>query len=278
MRHAVITGASQGLGRALIDAFLKRGHRVSFCARRPDRIDAAVAELTSTGFGERVLGYVADVTVRAEVVGFWQALNARFGPVSVWINNAGYARGGPSFCELPDAEFANMLATNLLGTATACKVALAGLHTRGSGSLYNVVGAGADGRYVPGMLGYATTKCALQFLTSGLAAEHQDKAVIIGTVSPGLVLTEAVARELARAPSAMRSARLLRMNMIAELPLASAEWIADRTTDNKRNGARLVWLTRRRLLARRLFARFKPRDVAEKWARSGVVQTTPKQS
>lgn len=261
MPHAVVTGASQGLGRALLDAFLEAGCSVSFCARRADRVAAIEAELSAAGHGERALGVAADVARAEDVAAFTDRLRARFGPVGVWINNAGYARGGGSFCDLPPDEFQRMVETNLLGTANVCRSALAVLREQRAGALYNVVGAGADGAYVPGMVGYGTTKCALQYLTDGLAREHDGSGVLIGSISPGLVLTEAVARNMKLVPPAMRAARVAYMNVIADLPITSARWIVAETRANTRNGVRLVWLTRQRLLWRKWSARFLPRDV-----------------
>ena len=268
-RHAVVTGASQGLGRALVDAFLAHGYAVSFCARRRERVEAILTELRNQGWGDRVCGACADVTSTADMDSFWQTLTNRFGAVTVWINNAGYAQGGGKFTLLSDEAFRDMLTTNLVGTAIACRVALVGLQAQGSGALYNVGGAGSDGRYVPGMLGYGTTKCALQYLTDGLAIEQRGSGVIVGSISPGLVLTEAVARGLPHIPSTMRPARFAFMNAIAELPSTSAAWIVARVTQNTRNGARFVWLTRSRLFARQLQRRFRPRKVLAQWAAEG---------
>jgi NAD(P)-dependent dehydrogenase (short-subunit alcohol dehydrogenase family) len=267
MPHAVVTGASQGLGRALLDAFLEQGWQVSFCARRADRVAAICAELAAAGHAERVLGIAADITQPADVERFTAALTQRFGAVTTWINNAGYARGGSRFCDLPAEEFSRMLETNLAGTAAASRAVLALLRAQRSGALYNVVGAGADGAYVPGMVGYGATKVALQYLTDGLAREHEGTGVIVGSISPGLVLTEAVTRNMALIPPAQRAPRIAYMNIIAELPITSARWIVAETTRNRRNGLRLNWLTKRKLLWRKLTARIAPRDVV---AQSGV--------
>lgn len=237
MKHAVITGASQGLGRALLDAFLARGYAVSFCARRAERIRGIEHELAAQDHAARVHGCVADIANRDELEALSQSAIDKFGPVSIWINNAGYARGGSTFADLPDVEFEQMLHGNLLGTALACQTALRGMRSHGSGALYNILGAGADGKLVPGMLGYATTKNALRYLTLGLAAEHTDTGLVVGGISPGLVLTEAIAREFARVPPAARAARIARLDLIAELPATSANWIADCSIANKSNGA-----------------------------------------
>jgi len=267
MQHVVVTGATQGLGRALVDAYLARGHAVSFCGRRTERIAEINSELAASIVGDRWRGTVADVTEHSELQTFHTESIAHFGPVDLWINNAGFARGGGSFAQLPDADLEAMFETNLLGTARTCRLVLESMRGRGSGCLYNIVGAGADGRHVPGMLGYATTKCALQFLTDGLAREHAGTGVTIGSISPGLVLTEAVAREMSHIPATVRATRLGYLDVIGELPGTTADWIASETLRAQRNGIKLIWLTSRKLLARKLTRRIAPRDVVQ---RSGL--------
>ncbi|MBK6597759.1 MAG: SDR family NAD(P)-dependent oxidoreductase [Proteobacteria bacterium] len=105
-KHAVATGASQGLGRALLDAFLAHGYCVSFCARRAERIAEITAALTADSHGDRICGYAADISAPTEMAVFWQVLSQRF------------------------------------GTATASGVPLAGTRAQGFGSLYSMGGAG----------------------------------------------------------------------------------------------------------------------------------------
>ncbi|MBK6597758.1 MAG: SDR family NAD(P)-dependent oxidoreductase [Proteobacteria bacterium] len=119
------------------------------------------------------------------------------------------------------------------------------------------------------MVGYGTTKCALQYLTDGLAPEHRDTNVLVGSISPGLVRTETVARGIPHIPPAMRASRFEFMNAIAELPTTSAAWIVAQTSSNRRNGVRLVWLTRRRLLLRLLQRKLRPRRVLQDRAAAG---------
>lgn len=133
-KHAVVTGASQGLGRALIDAFLAREYAVSFCARRQERIEEILAEVQIRGLGDRICGVCADIESAADMAAFWKALPTRLGNVTVWINNAGYAGGGGKFTDLPDESLRHMLTTNLVGTAIACRVVPAGLHAQGAGA------------------------------------------------------------------------------------------------------------------------------------------------
>jgi NAD(P)-dependent dehydrogenase (short-subunit alcohol dehydrogenase family) len=195
---------------------------------------------------------ICDITQIAAVRHFYDEIQLRLGPVDLWINCAGVARGGSRFDELDECEFDAMLAVNLSGTAAVCREVFGRMRARGSGAIYNIVGAGADYGQVPGMLGYATSKAALQFFTAGLAIEAQGSGITIGSVSPGLVLTEAVAREFARLPLELRPARTRVMNRIADTPEVSARWIVDCVQTNTSPHPRFVRLTRRARLTRRM--------------------------
>src|SRR3546814_3004143 len=78
-----------------------------------------------------------------------------------------------------------MLEVNVLGTMHGCQVALQGMRAAG-GAIYNVFGAGSDGRPIDHMIGYSTTKRAVQFLTQSLVGEVRGLPVLVGAISPGL--------------------------------------------------------------------------------------------
>lgn len=245
----VITGVSRGLGRALFRECLARGHEVAGCDRAPDGMASLCTERSPAA---KSLLRICDVTRIDALRNFCSEVEEQLGPVDIWINCAGIARGGSRFDELDEGEFEAMIAVNLAGTAAVCREVLARMRRRGRGAIYNIVGAGADYRQVPGMLGYATTKAALQFFTDGFALEARGSGVAIGSVSPGLVLTEAVAREFERLPPDTRPARARVMNRIADTPEVSASWIMDCVLANKSEHVNFVRLTRGARLARRL--------------------------
>src|SRR3546814_18468874 len=92
-----------------------------------------------------------------------------------------------------------MLEVNVLGTMHGCQVALQGMRAAG-GAIYNVFGAGSDGRPIDRMIGYSTTKRAVQFLTQSLVGDVRGLPVLVGAISPGLVMTDGFLREHARLP------------------------------------------------------------------------------
>jgi NAD(P)-dependent dehydrogenase (short-subunit alcohol dehydrogenase family) len=260
---AVITGSSQGLGKALAAAFLHRGHNVVVGSRDPAADAAAARDLAARGSG-RVIAQSCDVGEQAEVQRLWDAAVRAFGRVDIWINNAGLARGSLPIAAQPASVMAEMLRTNVLGTVNGCQVALAGMRAQG-GAIYNLAGAGSDGTYVPGMIGYATTKAAVSAFTRWLAQEVAGQGVLVGSLSPGLVITEGFLREHAAVPAVHRAAREAYVNLIADHVETVADWFVARMLANRRNGAEFVWLTPAKLRWRKFVTRFRPRDVLARY-------------
>lgn len=263
-RTVVITGSSQGLGKGLADAFLRRGHNVIVSSQDPAADAAAALELAAIGEG-RVISQSCDVTDAAQVQRLWDVAAREFGVVDLWINNAGYARGSLPLADQPPAVMDAMLRINVLGTTNGCQVALAGMRRQGHGKVYNVVGAGWDGVYVPGMLGYATTKAAITWFTRWLAKEVAGQKPIVGHISPGMVITEGFLREHVMTPAAARPWRDAYVNAMADHVDAIAPWFVDKMLANERNGAEIVWLTPLRMKWRMWAAKFRKRDVLSRY-------------
>jgi NAD(P)-dependent dehydrogenase (short-subunit alcohol dehydrogenase family) len=246
-RVAVVTGAGQGLGRALARELSRSGHVVFGCS----------PSVTADEDGVRMIA--CDVTDEAQVQRLWDRVYGETGRVDWWINNAGLALTGRPLAKTVGAEFARMVEVNLVGTMTACRVVIAGMTGQGGGEVWNMLGAGWDGQPVPGMNGYATTKAALTFLTRALAAEADGQPYRVGGFSPGLVMTEGFFREHARVPEAARAAREAIVNLIGDHPETIAGWIRDELEAGHSNGAILSWLTADKIAARR--AQLPPRDI-----------------
>ena len=259
----VVTGSSQGLGRGLAAEFLRRGHMVVIGSRDPAADALAAQELA--GLGGKVLAFTCEVTDLAQVQSLWDAATRAFGAVDIWINNAGLAKGSLPLAAQPANVMQEMLLTNIMGTTNGCQVAFAGMRAQGRGAIYNLAGAGSDGRYVPGMLGYATTKVAVQYFSRWLAREVEGTGVLVGTLSPGLVVTEGMLREHAAVPAAFRAARERYVNIIGDHVETVCAFFVDRILSNRANGAEIVWLTRRKLWGRKWTARLAPRDILSRY-------------
>lgn len=257
VRTAIVTGSTRGIGRALAAALLARGVRVAICS--PDADEAA---RVADALGPLAIGIGCDVTSPDAVQALWDAATVAFGRVDLWINNAGLALTGTTLAQLRPGDFTRMLEINVTGTLLGCQVAIRGMTAQGGGAIYNMLGAGADGQTVPRMAGYATSKAAVTFLTRSLADELAGGPILVGGLSPGLVITEGFLREHARTPADALAAREAVVNLIGDHPETIARWAAWIVLRNRTHGRLFTWLTPEKIARRRARG---PRDVLSRY-------------
>lgn len=270
----VITGSTQGLGLAYAREFLRRGCRVIVSGRQSPTVEAAVVRLQGEFAAESVAGQVCDVADLAQVQALWDFASARFGRVDIWLQNAGYARTGASFIENAPAEIEAMVRSNVIGSINAAQVAIAGFRAQGAGKLYLTLGGGgATGRVVPGMTVYSSTKRAVKYLANCLIKERKeakDESILIGTISPGINVTEGMIREMRRLPEPQRAKAWKQINFIGEHVETTTPWIVERILTDTRQGNDITWLTGGRMLSKGLAMLLgRKRDVTSRYQLEG---------
>ena len=266
----VITGSTQGLGFGYARECLVRGLNVVVSGRDPQTVARAVEQLAAEGAADRVSGCACDVADLAAVEALWTHAINRFGSVDIWLNNAGYARTGARFADTTPAEIESMVRANVIGSMNAAQVAIAGMQRQGHGKLYLTLGGGgASGRVVPGMSVYSTTKRAVKYFADCLVKERQeqrDSNILVGTISPGINLTEGMLRELNQLPAADRRRALKQLNFLGEHVETTTPWIVERILGDSKQGNDITWLTTGRLLKRALGALFGARrDITSRY-------------
>lgn len=271
-QNVVITGGTQGLGYGYAREFLSLGHQVAICGRHQASVDAAVERLAvGAPAGARVIGLAADTARMEDLQGLWDRAAAEFGRVDIWLNNAGYARTGAKFAELDPQQIEAMVQANVIGSMNAAQVAIAGMKRQGGGKLYLTLGGGgASGRVVPGMSVYSTTKRAVKYFADAQVNERReakDDSILIGTISPGVNITEGMLREFADLVPAVRAAALKQLNFIGEHVETTTPWIVSRILADSKQGNDITWLTTGRLLRRGLAGLFGARrDILSRYA------------
>lgn len=261
MKTIVITGSTRGIGYGLADAFLMHGERVVISGRKQETVDQALRQLSQKHGPERAAGFACDVTDYAQVQALWDSAAARFGTIDIWINNAGQSNILTPFWELDPAQMRDVVQTNILGMMYGSKVALRGMLQQGFGSLYNMEGFGSrSGRKLPGLTLYGTTKAAAAFLDDSLALELEGKPVIIGGISPGMIVTDLLLNQRAGSDEDWeRSKRVF--NILADRIETVAPWLVEKILANEKNGTVLTWLTRTKVMLRFLTAPITRRKV-----------------
>ncbi|MGW1040490.1 SDR family NAD(P)-dependent oxidoreductase [Streptomyces sp. NPDC002547] len=201
-RTWLITGGSQGLGRALAVAALEAGDRVVVTSRRPE----ALADL-STAHAERVLALPLDVTSPSSARDVVAAAVDRFGSLDVVVNNAGYATSG-SIEDFPEDEFRAQIEANLFGVINVTRAALPVLRGRRSGHFVQVSSIGGRVGGTPGLSAYQTAKFGVEGFSEVLANEVAPLGIKVTIVEPGGIRTGwaagAALESVASAPTTSR--------------------------------------------------------------------------
>jgi 3-hydroxy acid dehydrogenase/malonic semialdehyde reductase len=180
----LVTGASSGIGRACVDAFLAQGARVIAAARRTERLEELQA-----AHDDAVLPLAMDVRDRAQVTEALGSLPEEWAPIGVLVNNAGLARGRTPIHQDDPDDWDQMLDTNVRGLLNVAGRVLPGMVERGSGHVINV-GSNAGREVYPGGTVYCATKAAVERITRGMRMDVLGSGVKISEVDPGMVQTE----------------------------------------------------------------------------------------
>lgn len=260
MKTIVVTGGTLGIGFGMADVFLARGAQVMICGRSEGSVQKAVGQLAEKHTPERVHGIACDVGAIDQIEALWDATIARFGKVDIWINNAGISTPNTPFWEQPPEKINAVVQTNLIGSMLASRVAIARMNAQGFGALYNMEGFGSDGRKMPGMTLYGTTKAAIRYLSQSLIKETKELPVIVGILSPGMVVTRMLVGEYDRNSQEWHKLKKL-FNILADKPETVCPWLAERILENQTHGAAFRWLTTPGIIGRFLLAPFRKRDL-----------------
>jgi NAD(P)-dependent dehydrogenase (short-subunit alcohol dehydrogenase family) len=177
---ALVTGASQGLGRALALACAKEGANLVISSRSADSLETVAEE--ASGSGVEVLAVPADLSRSEDVQKLVDAAVERFGKIDVLVNNAGLLGPRVRIEEYPEDKWRSVLDANLTGPFLVSKAAIP--HMREGASVINVTsGVSIEGR--PEWGAYSVSKFGLEGLTQILAAELKAHGIRANSVDPG---------------------------------------------------------------------------------------------
>lgn len=182
---SLVTGASQGLGKAIAYAFVKEGAHVAICARDSKLVESIADELrTESVDGQKVLAAPCDVSSPGQVESLFADISAHLGPVEILVNNAGVygPKGGSE--NVPFEEWARAVEINLYGTFLPCQFAIRQMKGAGRGKIINLSGGGATAP-LPRISAYAASKAAVVRLTETLAEELREFFIDVNAIAPG---------------------------------------------------------------------------------------------
>eukprot|EP00803_Ostreobium_quekettii_P006935 evm.model.scf_377EXC.1 EVM.evm.TU.scf_377EXC.1 scf_377EXC:5393-12910(+) len=193
--NVVVTGSTKGIGLCLAKQFLEAGDRVVISSRTSEDVDTVCSDLSSAYGADNVKGLQCNVSKAKDVAELADFAAGELGSVDVWINNAG--TNAYTFKYLMDSDeddLIDIVQTNLLGVMLGCREAIRVMRSQPTdGHIFNMDGAGANGRPTPRFAAYGATKHSLPQLNKSIVAELQANDVTnvgVHMLSPGMCTTE----------------------------------------------------------------------------------------
>ncbi len=184
-RIALVTGASQGIGRACALELARAGATVALAARNESRLAGAVAEIESAG--GRAAAFALDIASEESIKSCARAILDRFGKVEILVNNAGITRDG-LMLRMKRADWDDVLATNLTGAFLLTQSLLGAMLKNRWGRIINITSVvGRTGQ--AGQVNYAASKAGMIGMTRSMAREVASRGVTVNAVAPGYIET-----------------------------------------------------------------------------------------
>lgn len=184
-RTAVVTGASEGIGRGLAVGLAVAGADIIVCSRREALLREVAHEVESTG--RRAAAVVADVREQADIGRVCEMAQREFGRVDVLINSAGYYVEESAW-EMTSEQWDGVIDTGLKATFLCCQAVGRMMRERGYGKIINLSSTYSK-RVWPGLAAYAAQKAAVSHLTEALAVEWARDGVRVNALAPTAVRT-----------------------------------------------------------------------------------------
>jgi 3-oxoacyl-[acyl-carrier protein] reductase len=198
---ALVTGASQGIGRACALALAKAGATVAVAARNEEKLKEVVAEIESAG--GKGAAFRLDVASEEAIKVTLKEISAQLGKIDILVNNAGITRDG-LLLRMKRADWDEVLTTNLSAPFLLTQAVLSGMLKQRWGRIINITSiVGEMG--AAGQVNYASSKAGLIGLTLAVAREVASRNITVNAVAPGYIataMTEALTDEQKQAITA----------------------------------------------------------------------------
>ncbi len=205
-RIALITGASQGIGRACALELAKSGAKVILAARNLEKLHSVAAEINAAG--GKAHTYALDVSSEDSIKSTMKTILADLGKVEILVNNAGITKDGLAM-RMKTSDFEDVLRTNLTGAFLLSQAVISPMVKARWGRIINITSVvGETG--AAGQANYAASKAGLIGLTKSLARELASRSITVNAIAPGFIQT-AMTDELTDAQKS---------SILAHIPLA----------------------------------------------------------
>jgi 3-oxoacyl-[acyl-carrier protein] reductase len=186
-KHAAVTGATRGIGRAIAEQLLHAGAAVAICGRSQESVDRAVSEMKQSTGGD-VSGVPADVSNWEQVERFFKSVASRFGNLDVLVNNAGVGVFRP-IQEMSREDWDRTIGVNLTGVFYCCHHALPLLRKSGSSYVIQISSLAGINAFAGGAA-YNASKFGLNGFSEAIMQDLRYENIRVSYVMPGSVDTD----------------------------------------------------------------------------------------
>ena len=212
---ALVTGASRGIGRAIALRLAKGGAVVCLnYASRAEGAESAADEIRAAG--GVAIALRADVADASQVDAMVRQVEAKFGAVSIAVNNAGIMVRG-TLDDFNEAAMDRMHRVNVNGVIHVTRAVMGGMRERGFGRIVNIASIAGHGTAAPGYAFYGATKASVALLTKRFALELSTSGITVNAIAPGFVLTELTSDGLTEAELDTLVERMKSRSMVARI-------------------------------------------------------------
>ncbi len=185
----LITGASRGIGKAIIEKFASQNFNIAFCSLQEKNVQSLIAELKNKYPDLAILGKAVDMSKRESVKAFGHEVLNAFQHVDLLINNAGLFQPGMVHNE-EEGQLEKMIETNLYSAYYMTRAVVEKMKEQKSGTIINICSIAGLKAY-PNGGSYSISKFAMQGLSKALREELKEYQIAVTTVYPGATLTDA---------------------------------------------------------------------------------------
>jgi NAD(P)-dependent dehydrogenase (short-subunit alcohol dehydrogenase family) len=180
---AIVTGGTEGIGRATALRLAAEGAKVAICARSKDKLEQVAAEITRAG--GTALALAADASKSADIERFIAAVAGRFGRIDILVNNAGTSARG-MFLEVDDATWHADLELKLFGAIRCTRLVVPYMKKQGGGRIINITISSAK-QPGAGSMPTSVSRAAGLALTKALSKEYAADNILVNTVCIGKI-------------------------------------------------------------------------------------------
>lgn len=263
MKTVVITGSARGLGFEMAKLFRKANLNVVISDLKEENLIKSKEELDKIESSGVVEYQVCNVINSKDIQRLIDFTKNKFECIDIWINNAGVNQPDKAIWELTEEEIDLVLDVDLKGAIIGSKLVMEEMSKQHKGAIYNIEGYGSNDAMMLGLSIYGTSKRAITYFTQALAkeAEERNTGVIIGRLSPGIMITDFITNALGDKGKIELPEKTKKVyNILGDYPNVVANFLVTEMLKNTKNNAHIEWLTNGKAAWRFMTSAFNKRD------------------